>query len=111
MTECKILKIVADVFLLLVIIAMSILLFTSVKDGEDISCGIALLILFGSFIAWAEMKIVPIMCEKMIETAENTKYIIEQNSKLIEQNNKKLELLNKTTTRTTKKAIKKEENK
>ena len=107
MTECKILKIVADVFLLLVIIAMSILLFTSVKEGKDIQCGIALLILFGSLIAWAEMKIVPIMCEKMIETAENTKYIIEQNSKLIEQNNKKIELLNKKT----KRVVKKEENK
>ena len=108
MLECKILKIVADIFLIIVIIAMIIYLITSIKNG-DIEGEWALLILFISFILWADMKIIPIMCEKMIETADNTKYSIEQNSKQIELLNKQIELLNKKTTRTTtKKTTKKE---
>lgn len=89
MTECNILKVIADVFLILVIIAMSILLFISVKDGQIISCGTALLILFGSIVVWAEMKILSLIGEKITEISEYTHYIIEQNSKKIEMLNKK----------------------
>ena len=96
MTECKVLKIFADVFLVLVIIVMSLYLIISVANGDEIQGGIALLILFASVIYWAQMKIVPIMCEKIIEIAENTKYNIEQNSKIIEQNSKTIDKITTT---------------
>lgn len=69
MIECKILKTSADIFLILVIIAFIL----GITYGSSESYTYFIIGLIGSIIVWANLKIIPIMCEKTIEIAKNTK--------------------------------------
>ena len=76
MIECKILKTSADIFLILVIIAFIL----GIAYGDSETYPYFLIGLIGSIIVWANLKIIPIMCEKTIEIAKNTKQPITNNN-------------------------------